>query len=138
MARHRRPPNFSLQFDVPWQSKPPIKRRNRERIMPLTGEIAIPLAVDEARQAAELSSSAINGIVRIMQSNGGIFDDREFERTADRAAAFRVGRPLDRRELRQAQYHRDPLPGVRLHDPRIGPQQRRALVDLRRKIRPRQ
>jgi hypothetical protein len=29
MARHRRPHNFSLQFDVPWQSKPLIKRCNR-------------------------------------------------------------------------------------------------------------
>ena len=28
-ARHKRPHNFSLQFDVPWQSKPLIKRRNR-------------------------------------------------------------------------------------------------------------
>lgn len=54
MARHKRPHSFSLQFDVPWQSKPRIKRRNRlpvtERIMPPTGEIAIPLAVDEVRQ----------------------------------------------------------------------------------------
>jgi N-methylhydantoinase A len=29
MARHKRPHNFSLQFDVPWQSAPLIKRRNR-------------------------------------------------------------------------------------------------------------
>jgi N-methylhydantoinase A len=55
MARHRRPRNFSLQFDVPWQSKPLIKRRNH---CPPTGEIAIPLAVDEVRQAAGLSPSA--------------------------------------------------------------------------------
>ena len=43
MARHKRPHNFSLQFDVPWQSKPLVKRRNRipitERISPPTGEI---------------------------------------------------------------------------------------------------
>ncbi|MGO4832041.1 hydantoinase/oxoprolinase family protein, partial [Rhizobiaceae sp. 2RAB30] len=58
MARHKRPHNFSLQFDVPWQSKPLIKRRNRlpvtERIMPPTGEIAVPLAEDEVKTAAEL------------------------------------------------------------------------------------
>ncbi len=58
MARHKRPHNFSLQFDVPWQSKPLIKRRNRlpvtERIMPPTGEIAEPLAEDEVKSAAEL------------------------------------------------------------------------------------
>lgn len=58
MARHKRPHNFSLQFDVPWQSKPLVKRRNRlpvtERIMPPTGEIAVPLAEDEVNKAAEL------------------------------------------------------------------------------------
>src|ERR1700751_2000119 len=58
MARHKRPHNFSLQFDVPWQSKPPVKRRNRlpvtERILPPTGEIAVPLAEDEVKAAAEL------------------------------------------------------------------------------------
>jgi N-methylhydantoinase A len=58
MARHKRPHNFSLQFDVPWQSKPLVKRRDRlavtERIMPPTGEIAVPLAEDEVKQATEL------------------------------------------------------------------------------------
>ena len=29
MARHKRPHNFSMQFDVPWQSRPLVKRRNR-------------------------------------------------------------------------------------------------------------
>jgi N-methylhydantoinase A len=58
MARHKRPHNFSLQFDVPWQSKPLVKRRNRiaitERLMPPTGEIETPLAEDEVREAARL------------------------------------------------------------------------------------
>jgi N-methylhydantoinase A len=58
MARHKRPHNFSLQFDVPWQSKPLVKRRNRlpvtERIMPPDGTIAVPLAEDEVEAAAEL------------------------------------------------------------------------------------
>ena len=58
MGRHKRPHNFSLQFDVPWQSKPLVRRRNRlpvtERIMPPTGEIAVPLAEDEVKAAAEL------------------------------------------------------------------------------------
>lgn len=46
MARHKRPHNFSLQFDVPWQSRPLVRRRNRipvtERIMPPDGRIAVP------------------------------------------------------------------------------------------------
>ena len=58
MARHKRPHNFSLQFDLPWQSKPLVRRRDRlvvtERIMPPTGEIAVPLAEDEVKAAAEL------------------------------------------------------------------------------------
>ena len=58
MARHKRPHNFSLQFDVPWQSAPLIKRRNRlvvsERILPPDGAIAVPLDEDEVREAAEL------------------------------------------------------------------------------------
>jgi N-methylhydantoinase A len=58
MARHKRPHNFSLQFDLPWQSKPLVRRRNRlpvtERIMPPAGKIAVPLDEDEVKQAAEL------------------------------------------------------------------------------------
>jgi N-methylhydantoinase A len=58
MARHKRPHNFSLQFDLPWQSKPLVRRRDRlpitERIMPPDGRIDVPLALDEVKQAAEL------------------------------------------------------------------------------------
>ncbi len=57
MARHKRPHNFSLQFDVPWQSKPLVRRRNRlvvdERIMPPSGDIAVPLALDQVEAAAQ-------------------------------------------------------------------------------------
>jgi N-methylhydantoinase A len=58
MARHKRPHNFSLQFDVPWQSKPLVKRRNRlvvdERLRPPAGEVEIPLALDQVEEAAEI------------------------------------------------------------------------------------
>ena len=58
IARHKRPYNFSLQFDVPWQSKPLVKRRNRipitERIMPPDGRVDTPLDEDEVRAATEL------------------------------------------------------------------------------------
>jgi N-methylhydantoinase A len=57
MARHKRPHNFSLQFDVPWQSKPIVRRRNRlvvdERLLPPTGEVDVPLALDQVEAAAE-------------------------------------------------------------------------------------
>lgn len=58
MGRHKRPHNFSLQFDVPWQSRPLVKRRDRlvvtERILPPDGRVEVPLAEDEVREAAEL------------------------------------------------------------------------------------
>ena len=58
MGRHKRPHNFSLQFDVPWQSAPLIKRRNRiavpERLMPPDGRVDTPLDEDAVERAAEL------------------------------------------------------------------------------------
>lgn len=61
MARHKRPHNFSMQFDVPWQSKPLVKRRNRipitERILPPDGRVETPLDEAEVRAAAELLKS---------------------------------------------------------------------------------
>ncbi len=58
IARHKRPHNFSLQFDAPWQSKPLVKRRNRiaitERVMPPTGKIEVPLNEKEVRDACKL------------------------------------------------------------------------------------
>ncbi len=58
IARHKRPYNFSLQFDVPWQSKPMVKRRNRipitERVMPPSGKIITPLEEKEVINACKL------------------------------------------------------------------------------------
>ncbi|QRV23388.1 hydantoinase/oxoprolinase family protein [Marinomonas foliarum] len=68
IGRHKRPHNFSLQFDVPWQSTPLVKRRNRisvsERVLPPTGKVEISLNEDEVREAAELlKSRGIKSIV---------------------------------------------------------------------------
>lgn len=58
IGRHKRPYNFSLHFDLPWQSQPLVKRRNRiavrERILPPTGEIAEPLDEQAVRDACAL------------------------------------------------------------------------------------
>ena len=58
LARGKRPHNFSMQFDVPWQSKPLVRRRNRivisERILPPDGRVEVALDEDEVRAAAEL------------------------------------------------------------------------------------
>ena len=61
LARHKRPHNFSLQFELPWQKNPMIRRRNRiaitERVMPPDGRIEQALAEDEVLAAAELLKS---------------------------------------------------------------------------------
>ena len=58
IGRHKRPHNFSLHFDVPWQSRALVKRRNRipvtERIMPPTGEVETPLNENEVLEAVAL------------------------------------------------------------------------------------
>lgn len=58
LARHKRPHNFSLQFELPWQKNPMVRRRNRlpitERIMPPDGRVETALAEDEVLAAAEL------------------------------------------------------------------------------------
>lgn len=50
IARHKRPYNFSLYQDLPWQKFPLIKRRNRlvvpERVS-ATGEVLTPLDEEE-------------------------------------------------------------------------------------------
>ncbi|MDR5651541.1 hydantoinase/oxoprolinase family protein [Ruixingdingia sedimenti] len=58
IGRHKRPYNFSLHFDVPWQSQPLVKRRNRiairERILPPSGDVSVPLDEDAVRAACAL------------------------------------------------------------------------------------
>ncbi len=55
IARHKRPHNFSLHFDVPWQSRPLVKRRNRipvtERILPPDGRVGTPLHENDVLEA---------------------------------------------------------------------------------------
>lgn len=58
IARHKRPHNFSLQMDLPWQSAPLVKRRNRlpiaERILPPDGRIEVPIDLGEVSRAADI------------------------------------------------------------------------------------
>lgn len=68
IGRHKRPHNFSLHFDVPWQSRPLVKRRNRlpvtERILPPDGRIETPLDEDEVRAAARrLRDNSVDSII---------------------------------------------------------------------------
>ena len=58
IGRHKRPYNFSLHFEVPWQSRPLVKRRNRisvsERILPPDGTVEVPLDETEVLEATRL------------------------------------------------------------------------------------
>ena len=58
IARHKRPHNFSLHFDVPWQSRPLVKRRNRipvtERILPPDGRTGTPLDENDVLEAVRI------------------------------------------------------------------------------------
>ncbi|MCX5496126.1 hydantoinase/oxoprolinase family protein [Kaistia dalseonensis] len=68
IARHKRPHNFSLHFDVPWQSNPLVKRRNRlpitERIMPPDGRVETPIDLDEVRASArQLKANGVEAVI---------------------------------------------------------------------------
>ncbi len=68
IARHKRPHNFSLHFDVPWQSDPLVKRRNRmpitERIMPPDGRVETPIDLDEVRAAVrEMKARGVEAVI---------------------------------------------------------------------------
>ena len=68
IGRHKRPYNFSLHFDVPWQTQPLVKRRNRisvaERILPPKGEVAVALDEQAVRDACALfCKRGINSVV---------------------------------------------------------------------------
>jgi 5-oxoprolinase (ATP-hydrolysing) len=56
IARHKKPLNFSLQQELPWQSRPLVKRRHRftvkERVTVPHGEVRVPLDEEEVRERA--------------------------------------------------------------------------------------
>ena len=67
IARSKRPSNFSLQLDLPWQKHPLVARRHRlpvpERICGPHGEVLKPLDEDAVQRAArELRDSGVESI----------------------------------------------------------------------------
>ncbi|MCI9869866.1 hydantoinase B/oxoprolinase family protein [Arthrobacter humicola] len=67
IARHKKPHNFSLQQDLPWQTKPLIKRRHRltvkERITAPNGDVLVPLDEGEVRERVrELKAAGVEAI----------------------------------------------------------------------------
>ena len=56
IGRHQRPEHYSIQQRIPWQATPLVKRRHRlvvsERLVPPQGDVLVPLAENEVRDAA--------------------------------------------------------------------------------------
>ncbi len=84
IGRHKRPLNFSLHQDIPWQSQPLVKRRNRipitERILPPDGRVETPLAEQEVHDAIALFKR--RGIKSVVVSFLFSFVNGEHERRA--------------------------------------------------------
>ena len=67
IARHKKPFNFSLQQELPWQSRPLAKRRHRltvkERVAAPDGEVLTPLEEDEVRaRVRELREAGVDAV----------------------------------------------------------------------------
>ena len=67
IARHKKPYNFSLQQDMPWQTQPLAKRRHRltirERITAPHGDILVELDEDEVRtRVQELKAAGVEAV----------------------------------------------------------------------------
>ncbi len=62
IARHKRPHNFSLQCELPWQRYPLVPRRHRltvrERVTAPDGEVLVPLDDEEARERVRALGAA--------------------------------------------------------------------------------
>jgi N-methylhydantoinase A/oxoprolinase/acetone carboxylase beta subunit len=62
IGRHQRPEHYSIQQQIPWQSRPLVKRRHRhvvtERLAPPRGEVLVPLEEAEVREAARALKAA--------------------------------------------------------------------------------
>ncbi|MEZ5497902.1 MAG: hydantoinase/oxoprolinase family protein [Steroidobacteraceae bacterium] len=67
IGRHQRPHHYSIQQSIPWQDRPLVQRRYRkvvdERISVPNGEVVVPLAEEQVRQAArELRDAGVKAV----------------------------------------------------------------------------
>jgi N-methylhydantoinase A/oxoprolinase/acetone carboxylase beta subunit len=67
VARHQRPQHYSIMQEMPWQNRPLVRRRHRkvvsERLVPPRGDVLVPLAEHEVRQAArELRAEGVEAV----------------------------------------------------------------------------
>ena len=67
IGRHQRPQNYSIMQDIPWQSRPLVRRRHRkvvtERLIPPRGDVITPLDEPEARhRILELKKEGVESV----------------------------------------------------------------------------
>ncbi|MFP6689770.1 MAG: hydantoinase/oxoprolinase family protein, partial [Alphaproteobacteria bacterium] len=67
IGRHQRPENYSIMQDIPWQSRPLVRRRHRktvpERLTPPSGEVLVALDEEAVRRAArEFKAAGVEAI----------------------------------------------------------------------------
>src|SRR5262249_18249149 len=67
IGRHKRPLNFSITQEIPWQSHPVVRRRHRltvkERLIPPHGEVLQPIDEAEVRKAVrQLKADGVEAI----------------------------------------------------------------------------
>jgi N-methylhydantoinase A len=67
IGRHQRPHHYSIQQDIPWQSRPLVRRRHRkvvsERLAPPRGDVVTPLSEAEVEAAAKaLKSEGVSAV----------------------------------------------------------------------------
>jgi N-methylhydantoinase A len=67
IGRHQRPQNYSIMQDIPWQSEPLVRRRNRkvvsERLAPPAGHVLVPLDETETRERIrELKHAGVEAV----------------------------------------------------------------------------
>ncbi|MEZ5100217.1 MAG: hydantoinase B/oxoprolinase family protein [Thermoleophilia bacterium] len=67
IARHKKPLNFSLQQELPWQSRPLVRRRHRltvkERVTVPNGDVLVPLDEDEVRdRVRQLKAAGVDAV----------------------------------------------------------------------------
>src|SRR3954469_5744280 len=67
IARHKKPFNFSIQQELPWQSRPLVRRRHRltvqERVTVPAGEVLTELDDDEVRtQVRRLRDAGVEAV----------------------------------------------------------------------------
>ncbi len=67
IGRHQRPQNYSIMQDIPWQTRPLVRRRHRktvsERLAPPHGEVLVELNENEVRaRIRELKAEGVEAI----------------------------------------------------------------------------